>query len=166
MKKLIDQLNSENSTVHKEAFKKLIKCEEKDAEIYSYSNGDGNWKYHNTKEYWNDIFWRYYKVDKTIVEEETFYHTPGPWNVNAYMGEHDEAGAVIRSKSTQRICSTSEVLNQNWKEYHANAVLIAEAPEMLKELIKVKAEMDSPKHIDKSYWSKRIGLIIKRIKQS
>ncbi len=59
-------------------------------------------------------------------------HTPGPWRVAGYAGEHDEAGAAITSSfDGYRVATTTCVEGDEWTRYYANACLIAAAPDLL-----------------------------------
>ena|ERR1041385_8895880 len=63
-------------------------------------------------------------------------HTPGPWKISGYAGQHEEAGAHIKSEDGRTICSTWGGLQEisplsEWQRYHADAKLIAAAPDLL-----------------------------------
>lgn len=77
---------------------------------------------------------------------ENLKHTPGPWKIKGYAGEHDEDGALIAA-GDKNICSTSGGLRENsspkeWGEYYANANLIAIAPDMLEAMIEFCDRVD------------------------
>jgi hypothetical protein len=63
-------------------------------------------------------------------------HTPGPYRVSGWAGEHDEAGAQIKSKSGLVVAHTSHasdfsrggLRDSGWAEYKANAHLFTLAP--------------------------------------
>ena len=62
-------------------------------------------------------------------------HTPGPWHISRWAGEHDDGGAVICDANGKRLASTESIWWKAdkfaWAEYQANARLIAAAPELL-----------------------------------
>lgn len=59
-------------------------------------------------------------------------HTPGPWKVAGFAGEHDEGGARIASvKDGQSVCYTALAIRGMWGQYIADANLIAAAPDLL-----------------------------------
>ena len=64
---------------------------------------------------------------------QEFKGTKGEWKIKGYAGQHDEAGASIQCND-EAICSTSQVRNNDWIEYEANANLIANAPKLLEAL--------------------------------
>ena len=66
-------------------------------------------------------------------------HTAGPWAIGGFAGQHDEAGALIIAANGTCIASTRGGLRQNsslaeWESYHADARLIAAAPDLLEAL--------------------------------
>jgi hypothetical protein len=82
-------------------------------------------------------------------------HTPGPWKVAGFAGEHDEAGASIVGANGDRVASTWGGLRaasptSEWRRYHADAELIAAAPELLASLRGIieigKRNMSNPKY--------------------
>jgi len=61
-------------------------------------------------------------------------YTRGEWKVVGFLGEHDEMGAIIKADN-KTIAHTVGGLRyhskpEEWGEYHANAQLIAAAPEL------------------------------------
>ncbi len=56
--------------------------------------------------------------------------TPGPWTIIGWCGEHEDGGAAIEAAHGERIANTNSVYGSNWTAYHANAHLIAAAPEL------------------------------------
>ena len=75
-----------------------------------------------------------------MTETTKATYTPGPWHIEGFMGQHGEDGAAIRSNDERRIASTWGGLREmstpaEWARYHADALLIAAAPELLEALI-------------------------------
>jgi len=66
------------------------------------------------------------------------------WRIAGYGGEHDEAGASIRTDKGERVCSTASVSWQAspelWQAYYRRAAFIAAAPAIVRQLL---AERDS-----------------------
>lgn len=62
-------------------------------------------------------------------------HTPGPWKLRGYAGQHDEGGAAIQGPDGFVVGYSAPVRSyhspDSWREYHANAALIAAAPTLL-----------------------------------
>jgi hypothetical protein len=72
-------------------------------------------------------------------------HTPGPWKINGYAGEHEERGAYIVSENGRVVCATRGALSMrpedHWED-EANARLIISAPDLLKACKTVAAFLD------------------------
>jgi hypothetical protein len=63
-------------------------------------------------------------------------HTPGPWWVRGWAGQHEEHGAQIVGPTGKQVASSWGGLYEaapqsEWDRYHADAYLIAAAPELL-----------------------------------
>jgi hypothetical protein len=65
-------------------------------------------------------------------------HTPGKWQI--FWGNYTHAATINKDTGT-RICTINSG-QYNAKEYEANAILIASAPQMLKTLVKAKQELE------------------------
>ncbi len=65
-------------------------------------------------------------------------HTPGPWRIVGFSGEHDEGGAMICAGDKPIAHTTGLVgeTKETWDRYQADAGLIAAAPELLDALKK------------------------------
>ena len=77
-------------------------------------------------------------------------HTPGPWFVAGYAGEHDEAGAHIKASDGTSVAHTAPEGGGGWLSYVADARLIAAAPDLLEALAGIveigKRDMSNPKY--------------------
>lgn len=95
-------------------------------------------------------------------------HTPGDWEITGYLGEHDEAGAVIKCNG-KHICTTHGDLRQHssakeWEQYYANAQLISAAPEMFEALLMAKDLCDNAGQSLDSELYKKIEVAFNKIK--
>jgi len=61
------------------------------------------------------------------------------WRIAGYGGEHDEAGASIRTDKGEQVCSTASVSWQaspeHWQAYYRRAAFIAAAPTIVRQLL-------------------------------
>lgn len=74
-------------------------------------------------------------------------HTPGPWRIKGWRGQHDEDGAHIVGPDDQHIASSWGGLREmspgsEWRRYHSDACLIAAAPDLLEAVMVAVRELE------------------------
>jgi hypothetical protein len=70
--RFINELNSKDRSTYKEAYKRIVKCKENEAQIFAYSIGDGKWTFQLFKDLSlsRGYFWWYYKLKKVTVKNK------------------------------------------------------------------------------------------------